>query len=99
MQLEDCMMATVRVHWDNPTFEIGRGIQAERQPRLFGELTAENSYAREGKPVLVEEITKKVYLPSDLPAGTTLELATDATEMPEVARQAQKTGYRVVRPS
>jgi hypothetical protein len=92
-------MATVRVHWDDPNFEIGRGIQADRRKRLFGELTTENEYAGEGKPVLVEEITKKVYLPVDLPVGTTLELATKATELPEVARQAQQAGYRVAKPS
>ena len=91
-------MAKVRVHWDDPSFEIGRGIQADRQTRLFGELTTENEYASEEKPVLVEEITKKVYLPQDLPAGTTLELATDVTELPQVARLAQQAGYRVVRP-
>jgi hypothetical protein len=92
-------MASVRVHWDDSNFEIGRGIQADRRTRLFGELTTENEYASEGTPVLVEEITKKVYLPQDLPAGTTLELATAATELPKVARQAQQAGYRVARPS
>jgi hypothetical protein len=96
---EDRIMATLRVHWDDPNFEIARGIQADRRKRLFGELTTENEYASEGKPVLVEDITKKVYLPTDLPAGTTLELATDATELPELARQARQAGYQVERPS
>jgi hypothetical protein len=97
--MEDRIMATVRVQWDDPNFEIGRGIQADRRKRLFGQLTTENDYASEGQPVLVEEITKKVYLPTNLPAGTTLELATDATELPEVARQARLAGYQVARPA
>jgi hypothetical protein len=91
-------MATVRVYWDDPNFEIGRGIEADRRKRLFGQLTTDHQHASEGNPVLVEEITKKVYLPVDLPAGTTLELATDAPELPEVARQAREVGYHVAEP-
>jgi hypothetical protein len=67
--------------------------------RLFGELTTDNKYAREEKPVLMEEMTKRVYLPSNLPAGTTLELASEATELPEVARQAQQAAYQVAKPA
>jgi hypothetical protein len=92
-------MASLLVRWDDPNFEIGRGIEADRRKRLSGQLTTEHERASEGQPVLVEEITKKVYLPTDLPAGTMLEMATDATELPEVALQARQAGYQVAGPA
>jgi hypothetical protein len=92
-------MASVQVQWDDPNFEIGRGIQADRHSQLFGELTTDHESAREGQPVLVEDITRRVYLPTELPPKTELRLVTEATELPEVARQAQRVGYPVVKPS
>jgi hypothetical protein len=97
--MERNLMARVRVHWEDPHFEIGRGIKADRRTRLFGELTTDTLYTDDGGPVLVEEITNRVYLPTDLPRRTTLVLESKGTEFPDVARRAQQAGYHVERPS
>jgi hypothetical protein len=88
-------MPTLSVTWEAETFDseeqrkVGEGAHT-------GVLTTEHEAATEETPVLLEEVSGRVYQPGDLPPDTQLHavIPSDAP-MPGIVEQARRAGFLI----
>lgn len=88
-------MSTLNVYWTSPGFEMDDQAAAARPDVRTGVLTTEHEAADEGVPVVVEEVTARVYRPGDLPPDTVLYVEAAPGGLPPLAQLAREAGFKV----
>lgn len=90
-------MASLHAYWRYPRFNRDeQRPDGERDVRT-GVLTNEHQEALDDIPVLVEELTERVYHPGDLPPGSVIFVETGSGEMPQLAKLARRAGFLIRR--
>ncbi len=96
-------MATLTVHWQHQPFSHDAGVRSrsdiagtDADSVHTGILTDEHQEVGDGLPLLVEDATRRVYRPVDLPPGTQV-VATATTEPSQpLLDRAKQAGFDVV---
>ncbi len=93
----DDAMAEINVYWKAKLFipeEQGRSRSDSVQTGL---LTDEHEELGESdQPVIVEDVTGRVYTAADLPPGTVIYVEAPPGPLPRIAVAAQEAGFHVV---
>ena len=88
-------MSTLNVYWASPGFEMDDQVISDRPNVRTGILTTQHEAAEEGAPVVVEEVTARVYRPGDLPPDTVLYVEAAPGGLPPLAKLAKEAGFKV----
>jgi hypothetical protein len=90
-------MASVHVFWTDPGINFDEDMEMAFDERELhtGVLTDEAEHASEEVPVVVEDLTGRVYLPGDFPAQTVLFVESAPGALPAIAEAAAEAGYNV----
>lgn len=88
-------MSTLNVYWRAAGFVPEAQDKHQQKDVHTGVLTDEHDAATPEAPVLVEEVTRRVYTPGDLPPDTVLYVEDHPGELPAVAQKARRAGYAV----
>jgi len=87
-------MPEVEAYWRAPQFHSEEQA-VTNDPVRTGVLTTEHEAADDETPVLVEEISARVYRPEDLPPDTTIFVEGPPGKLPPIARLADRAGFVV----
>lgn len=88
-------MATHHVYWRSAGFDTEAQRRHSRHDVHTGVLTDEHEAATPEMPVLIEEISKRVYRPGDLAPNTVVYVENHPGGYPPIAHRARLAGYRV----
>ncbi|MCO6437575.1 MAG: hypothetical protein J5J06_10845 [Phycisphaerae bacterium] len=88
-------MSTIHVYWRAPGFNVEEQRKTSERVVHTGVLTDEVEPARVEAPALVEELSARVYQPSDLPPGTVLYIEDHPGPLPPLAQRAIQAGFRI----
>lgn len=90
-------MPSVHVFWTERGLNFDQDLEYALDEREIhtGVLTDEAEHASEEVPVVVEDLTGRVYLPGDLPPETILYVESAPGGMPVIAEAAVEAGYKV----
>jgi hypothetical protein len=87
-------MATLKVHWKARTFNIESQQKLEDTVRT-GVLTGDEDEVADEQPVIIEDLTGRVYGPRELPPGTVVYVAASPGPLPPLAQRARDAGFTV----
>jgi hypothetical protein len=90
-------MPSVHVFWTEKGLNFDEDSEYEIDEREIhtGVLTDGAEHASEEVPVVVEDLTGRVYLPGDFPPDTILYVESAPGGMPAIAEAAAEAGYNV----
>lgn len=96
-------MATMTCHWRHKAFSRDAGIRTNEDAARTnvdsartGILTDEHQEVTDGQPVLVEDVTGRVYRPADLPPETRVVVARVGDPPPPIFDNARRIGFDIV---
>lgn len=90
-------MPEIEVYWRGPEFNSEQQLLIESKTRT-GKLTTEHAAADDDIPVLVEDVSARVYRPGELPTDTIIYVEGPPESLPSIARNAARAGF-VVKPA
>lgn len=95
-------MSKLVVHWRHEPFSHDAGYRSvEDSARMnsdaarTGILSDEHQEVTDDRPVLVEDITERVYRAADLPPDTVIRVADLQGPAPPIIQHAREAGFRV----
>jgi hypothetical protein len=90
-------MESAQVFWSEAgiNFDEDPEFDIDRREVHTGLLTDDAEYATGDGPVVVEDLTGRIYLPDDLRPDTVLFIESAAGAMPPIAEAARQAGYHV----
>ncbi len=95
-------MAKITVHWQHTPFSHDAGVRSlddtsgtDADSVHTGVLTDEDQEASDGRPVLVEDETNRVYQAADLPPGTQVIVTNTTERVQAIVEGARRAGFEV----
>lgn len=94
-------MARLHVYWKSSGLNQEAGVETSAIEAVHqGVLTDEHGETVGDEPVLVEEVSQRVYRSGDLPPGAAVYIEdTPEAELPPLAERAREAGFRIARSS
>jgi len=96
-------MPTMTCHWRHVAFSRDAGIRTNEDAARTnvdsartGVLTDEHQEVTDGRPILVEDATGRVYRASDLPPDTRVVVAGVGDPPPPLFENARRVGFEIV---
>lgn len=88
-------MAELNVYIQSREFDDENQQKAANFSVRTGVLTTEHVAADEDRPVIVEDVTERVYAPGELPSDAVVYVQGPPGELPPLAKLAKRAGFRI----
>lgn len=88
-------MSELYAYWEHREFNDDAGRKTDNVVVRQGKLTTSHRQATQDIPVLVEEVSQRVYHASDLPPETVIYIETRPNARPELIELAKNAGFVV----
>ncbi|TWT56489.1 hypothetical protein [Allorhodopirellula solitaria] len=96
-------MATINAYWRHAPFSHDAGQRnrddiagSEADSVHTGTLSDEHQEVSDGRPVLVEDETGRVYQAADLPPGTQVMVSHTTDQIQQIIEKSRRVGFEVI---
>lgn len=88
-------MSSIHVFWRERSRDFDSDKELDRLETHTGVLTADHEGADEESPVVIEDLTGRVYRAGDFPTNTVLYIEAAPGDLPPIAKVARQAGFQI----